>query len=100
MICEPTSDHATIQLWAKMHQANPAERLPELVDGIEPVLCFIFHRSAMDSGKVIPISWEDFFQRFDLLGLSFIGDMDTTAVPIAYQILYGPENPFDLPLRA
>ena len=54
----------------------------------------------MDSGKVIPISWEDFFQRFDLLGLSFIGDMDTTAVPIAYQILYGPENPFDLPLRA
>ena len=100
MISEPTSDHAAIQFWAKVHAASPAERLPEIVDSVQPVLCFIFHRSPLENERVIPISWEVFFQRFDLLGLSFIGDMDATAFPVDYEILYSAEKPHDLSLRA
>ncbi len=100
LIREPTSDRKTIEFWAKTHGAHPAERLPEHVDGVEPVLCFIFHRSSKEQGRVIPISWDEFFSRFDLLGLSFIGDMDPQALPIRYEFLYGAENPFDLPLSA
>ena len=98
MISEPTSDHAAIQFWAKVHGAHPAERLPEIVDSVQPVLCFVFHRSSRNIGRVIPISWQVFFERFDLLGLSFIGDMDTTAMPVAYEILYGVENTLNLSL--
>ena len=98
MHSQPTSDHAAIQLWAQMHGAHPAERLPERVDSVQPVLCFIFQRSHANSEKIIPISWEVFFDRFDLLGLSFIGDMDTTAVPAAYEIFYSLDNRLDVPL--
>ncbi len=55
MISEPTSDHAAIQFWAKVHGAHPAERLPEIVDSVQPVLCFVFHRSSRNIGRVIPI---------------------------------------------
>ncbi len=100
MLSEPTNDHAAIQFWAKVHSAHPAEQLPEIVDGVQPVLCFLFHRSSHESGRVIPISWEVFFERFDLLGLAFIGDMDTNAMPVGYQILYGIENTLNLSLVA
>ncbi len=100
MISEATSDHDLIQFWAKVHSAHPAERLPEIVDGVQPVLCFVFHRSSQESGRVIPISWDVFFERFDLLGLAFIGDMDTNATPIGYEILYATENPLNLSLSS
>lgn len=100
MLYEATSDHASIQFWAKVHGAQPAERLPTIVDGVQPVLCFLFNHSSQESGRVIPVSWDVFFERFDLLGLSFIGDMDTTAVPISYEIVYGADNPLHLSLLA
>lgn len=93
MLSEPTSSHAAIQFWARMHGAHPAERLPEIVDSIQPVLCFIFHRSAKESERVIPISWEVFFERFDLLDLAFMGEMDEGAVPVGYEMLYARKNP-------
>lgn len=98
MISEATSDHALIQFWANVHSAHPAERLPDIVDSIQPVLCFVFHRSSNESGRVIPISWEAFFERFDLLGLAFIGDLNTNAMPVGYEILYASENPLHLSL--
>ena len=93
MISGATSNHEAIQFWAKVHSAHPAEQLPEIVDSVQPVLCFIFHRLPKESGRVIPISWDVFFERFDLLGLAFIGDMNTDAMPVGYQILCATENP-------
>ena len=98
MTSEATSDHHLIQFWAKVHSAHPAERLPEIVDSVQPVLCFLFQRSSQENGRVIPISWDVFFERFDLLGLAFIGDMDTNAMPISYEILYAADNPLNLSL--
>ena len=37
-----------------------------------------------------------FFERFDLLGLAFIGDLDTNAMPIGYEFLYATQNPLNL----
>ena len=87
---EPTSDHAEIRRWAKLHGAHPAERLPQRVDSEEPVLALIFHRGSQTPDNVIPISWEDFFERFDRLGLSFLGTDDMDQVSREYKLLYDP----------
>ncbi|WP_419804805.1 hypothetical protein [Terriglobus sp.] len=90
MIYEPTSDHEEIRRWAKLHSAHPAERLPSRVDGEEPVLALIFHRGSSIPDNVIPITWEEFFERFDRLGLSFLGTDDMDQVSREYRFLYDP----------
>lgn len=90
MHCEPTSDHIEIRRWAHLHGAHPAERLPNRVDSEEPVLALIFHRGSKTPDNVIPISWEEFFERFDRLGLSFVGTADMDQVSREYKLLYDP----------
>ena len=90
MADEATTDHKEIRQWAEIHRATPAERLPDHVDSDSPVLCFLFPHSSTEGGRVVALPWDEFFRRFDLSGLSFIGDVNTQAVPLGYRFLYAP----------
>lgn len=92
MFSEPTKDHATIRHWARTHGATPAERLPTHVDGEQPVLSFIFRGVTEDAGRLQPIPWEHFFERFDLLGLAFIGSDEIGLEGKEYRILHDPAD--------
>ena len=95
VFCEPTCDHVEIQRWAYLHGGHPAERLPEILDGEQPVLMFTFNRSQAGDERIIPISWEDFFARFDLLGLSFIAE-EGNSLSTEYKIMVDPANGIEL----
>lgn len=90
MFCKPTTNHQVIRYWAKLRGAHPAERLPGFVDSEQPILTFVFHRTAEEQGRVIPLSWEDFFARFDLLDLAFMAE-DEDVGSMEYRLLYRPE---------
>ena len=90
MAAEATIDHRAIREWAHIHGAHPAERLPNRVDSEEPVLTLIFHRSAQLVDKVIPLTWEEFFERFDRLGLSFIGTEEPPGISQQFHFLLEP----------
>ncbi len=89
MFCKPTTNHQVIRYWAKLRGAHPAERLPGFVDGEQPILTFVFHRASQEQGRVIPLSWEDFFDRFDLLDLAFMAE-DEDVGSLEYRLLYRP----------
>jgi hypothetical protein len=72
MFCEATFDHDEIREWARVHGARPAEKLPDHVDGDEPLLAFLFESLSERAGRVVAVSWEDFFLKFDSLGLAFV----------------------------
>ena len=71
---EPTSDHAQILDWALRHQAVPAEVRTRTFDSQPSVLRFLFNDLRSGTPDLRPISWEDFFARFDLLKLSVLLD--------------------------
>lgn len=81
---EPTSDHEEIRSWARRNNAVPCEVLPHIVDGEPAVLRFLFEEQARARNDVRLISWEDFFVKFDALGLTFVYD---EAVPGHNEIL-------------
>ena len=66
----PTRDHERIRNWAARHGAVPAEIRRLKFDGDPSILYFLFGNAASGTPELLPISWEDFFARFDLLGLS------------------------------
>ena len=69
----PTSDHTEILRWAERHQAAPAEIKPFIFDSLPSVLYFIMGRGG-GTTELHPIAWEDFFARFDLMGLVMVFD--------------------------
>lgn len=71
---EPTSDHAKILDWAQRHRAIPAEVRTRVFDSQPSVLRFLFNDLRIGTPDLRPISWEDFFARFDLLNLSLLLD--------------------------
>ena len=71
---EPTSDHARILDWAQRHQAIPAEVRTRVFDSQPSVLRCLFNDLRSGTPDLRPISWEDFFARFDLLKLSVLLD--------------------------
>lgn len=71
---EPTSDHAQILDWAQRHQAIPAEVRTRVFDSQPSVLRFLFSDLRGGTPDLRPITWEDFFARFDLLHLSILLD--------------------------
>ena len=73
-------------------RAEPAERLPTHVDGEQPVLSLMFRGAPDDNGRIRAISWEHFFDRFDLLDLSFLGSEEVGLEWNEYRILYDPAN--------
>lgn len=71
---EPTVDHAQILDWAKRHRAIPAEARVRVFDGQPAVLRFLFNGLHSGTSDLQPISWDDFFARFDLLKMSVLLD--------------------------
>ena len=70
----PTSDHGSILQWATRHNAVPAEVRRQIFDSQPSVLRFLFDEARNGTPELKPISWDDFFARFDLLGLSIVLD--------------------------
>ena len=56
------------------HAAVPAEVKLFKFDGEPSVLYILFGDARGGTPEIRPISWEDFFARFDLLGLSIVFD--------------------------
>ena len=74
----PTRDHAEIRIWAARHNAVPAEIMPRAFDSQPAVLHFLTGDATKGTPELRPISWESFFAQFDLLGLSFTYDENTS----------------------
>ncbi len=81
---KPITDPEEIRSWARRHNAVPCELLPHIVDGEPAVLCFMYETQARERNDVRLILWDDFFAKFDALGLSFVYD---EAVPGSNEIL-------------
>jgi hypothetical protein len=73
---KPTRDHAAIREWAKRHNAVPAEIKPLKFDSEPSILYFLIGNARSGTPEIRPISWEDFFARFDLLNLAMVWDGD------------------------
>ncbi len=82
----PTIDHDEIRRWARRHNATPTEQLPHVVDGEPAVLRFMFEKQAQDRADVRLITWEEFFLKFDELGLAFVYDEGVTGYNEILQI--------------
>lgn len=66
----PTRDHGAILEWGLRNGATPAEVRTLKFDGEPSRLHFLFGKAATGTPELHPITWEDFFARFDLLHLS------------------------------
>ena len=66
----PTRDHDKIRALAEKHHAVPVEMKSSGHDGHPAMLHFLIGRDASRTSEMQPISWEEFFARFELLGLS------------------------------
>jgi len=73
----PTRDHAEIRRWAAAHDAVPAEIVPLKFDGEPTILHFLFGDARVGTPELRPITWEDFFARFDVMELSLAFDDDS-----------------------
>ena len=72
----PTTDHKEIRAWASRHKFLPVELLPQRVDH-EPAMLQLMSATEVRSRKdVLVLAWDEFFARFDLLGLAFVYDDD------------------------
>ena len=74
MISRPTSNHAEIFDWAMRHAAVPAEAKLLKFDGEPSALYIMFGDARGGTPEIRPISWEDFFARFDLMELTIVFD--------------------------
>ena len=90
---EPTADHAKILDWAQRHKAIPAEVRTRVFDSQPSVLRFLFNDLRKGTPDLRPITWEDFFARFDLLHLSVLLD----EAPAFEFVEVEQPNPFRLP---
>ena len=73
-IAGPTTNQSEIRRWAKKFGAVPIERLPAGVDGEPALLDMMLKEQVPDRPNVRMISWDDFFAKFEALGLSFVYD--------------------------
>jgi hypothetical protein len=73
-IAGPTTDHNEIQRWAAKHKAVPAEILPQNLDHEPLVLRIILPQMADDRKDIRVLTWDEFFAKFDVLGLTFVYD--------------------------
>ncbi|MGI4826585.1 MAG: hypothetical protein ACRYFU_00075 [Janthinobacterium lividum] len=70
----PTCDHNEIRRWATKHGAVPAL----LTHAAEPIgIDFLFGYEQAKPEGILPVTWETFFARFDVLGLSMAYDAQT-----------------------
>ncbi len=74
----PTKDHGQILAWALKNDAVPAEIIPRIFDSEPAILHFLFGRSKAGLPEIRPITWADFFSKFDLMGLELVFDDSPT----------------------
>jgi hypothetical protein len=77
-IAGPTTNHDEIRTWAERQRIVPVEVMPHIVDHEPAGLELLFSKSVGTRPEVRVISWDDFFARFDLLGLAFVYDDEST----------------------
>ncbi len=77
-ISEPTTDRSEIRHWAEKHNAVPVEVLPHRVDSEPATLRFLLPGEIVTPTGFIKLSWDDFFAKFDELGLTFVYDSGST----------------------
>lgn len=70
----PTKDHEEIRRWAEKHGAVPVEVQIRKFDGEPSAVRFLFGGPDPSLVDLCPIAWDDFFARFDLLGLALVYD--------------------------
>ena len=80
----PTVDRAEIRQWAVVNGALPVEVTMLAHDGAPSKIGFVFPGGGTRQPEFKPISWENFFALFDLMGLSSVYD---EARPAAYELL-------------
>lgn len=85
-ITGPTTDHYEIRHWADLHSAVPVEVLPVIVNSEPAVLRIMRKEQASDIPNVLVISWDEFFCKFDALGLTFVYDDGSTGYNEILQI--------------
>ncbi len=76
-IAGPTTNHAEIRYWADSHKAVPTEILPPTLDHEPTTLRIMLPQMAAERIDVRVMSWDEFFLKFDLFGLSFVYDDDS-----------------------
>ena len=74
----PITDHYEIRAWAGAHDVVPIEVLPHIVDHEPLQLKLIRAVELKDSQRFQLISWDEFFSRFDILGLACVYDDKST----------------------
>ncbi len=77
-IAGPTTDHYEIKNWAEVHRAVPTEILPDTVDAVPAQLRLMVAEQAKKTAQIRILSWEEFFSKFDELGLTFVYDSEST----------------------
>ncbi len=82
----PTTDRVEIREWADAHRAVPTEVLPHLVDSEPALLRLMLAEQVQDHANARVISWDEFFIKFDGLGLTFVYDADSTGYNEILQI--------------
>ncbi len=85
-ILGPTSNHEEIRSWADLHRAVPAELLPHIVNGEPALLRLMLAGQIKDHHDMRVLTWEEFFLKFDSLGLAFVYDDDATGYNEILQI--------------
>lgn len=90
----PICDHEVIRQWAARHSAIPAEIKPRNFDGEPAILWFLFDNDG--SEEIVPITWENFFALFDLLGLKLM--LDDSPYFELIHVRKSPEDPGVLPV--
>jgi len=73
-ITGPTTDQGEIRRWAVTNGAVPTEILPQIVDSIPAVLHMMLPEQTRRRADIRIISWDEFFLKFDGLGLAFVYD--------------------------
>ncbi len=91
-IAGPTTDHAEIRHWAESKDAVPTEILPEHLNHEPTQLRILMPQLAAERKDVRVLTWEEFFTKFDLLGLTFVYDNDSSGYNELLQI--DAKNPY------
>ena len=82
----PTTDHHEIRHWAEANGAVPTEILPQIVDSVPTQIRLVLKGSAGQDATRRTITWEEFFAKFDQLGLALVYDGDSTGYNELLQI--------------
>lgn len=85
-LSEPTTDHFEIQHWAEIRGAVPVEVLPQTLDSEPAILRLMLKEQARQQSDVRIISWDEFFVKFDELGLTLVYDSGPTGYNEILQI--------------